>query len=101
MLPGLSDVPHADVDRIWVTRDGRYLRLGEMTTDHLRNAVAMLQGDAEQPARIGANDGALRDPLEVVRREEMAAAMRRVIASRNERPSKADWPPRLSVPQSR
>ncbi|PKU25253.1 hypothetical protein CWS72_06515 [Telmatospirillum siberiense] len=108
MLPGLADVPHADTDRIWVTRDGRYLRLGEMSTDHLRNAMTMLERNADQRRRIAVGDGltkdggrapegtGLPDPAEAVRRDEMAAAMKRVIASRSGRPSKAGWFPRLS-----
>lgn len=96
MLPGLADVPHADTDRIWVTKDGRHLRLGEMSTDHLRNAAAMLQRSSGPTKEGGALDDGASDPQELRLRADMADAMKRVIATRSGRPSKANRPSRLS-----
>jgi hypothetical protein len=107
LLPDLAGVPHADTDRIWVTRSGRHLRFGEMTTDHLRSTAAMLQQQAIQWRTAGAKtrttgipegpttgaDGT--DPHWAVRREEIAAAMKRVIAARGGRSIKTGWRDRL------
>lgn len=87
VLPGLADLPHDDADRLWVTRDGRHLRLGEMTTEHLRNAAAMLTQDAARWRTSAGGD----DPHYAVRREDLAAAMNRLIAARSARPIRRSW----------
>ncbi len=30
-------------DPIWVCKDGRKLKIGEMSTDHVKHAIAMIQ----------------------------------------------------------
>jgi hypothetical protein len=35
----------------WTTRDGRTLKLSEMTDDHLRNTIAMLRNKASSEIR--------------------------------------------------
>lgn len=100
LLPGMENVPHADEDRMWVTKDGRYLRLGEMTTDHLRNAADMLRQDARQWRQMVEDACRTRtmpdascpdDPHYALRREAVAAAMSRVIASRRSRSGPSGW----------
>lgn len=84
VLPGLAEVPHADIDRLWVTKDGRHLRLGEMTTGHLRNAADMLMRDAAEWRLTAGGD----DPLYAIRREDLAAAMGRIVTARDQRAAK-------------
>jgi hypothetical protein len=103
LMPDLTGVPHADGDRIWVTRDGRHLRFGEMTTEHLRNTAAMLQQQVLQGRTAAADapakgipegpttDAGGTDPHWSVRRAEIAAAMTRIIAARGGPAAKTGW----------
>ena len=42
------DFPHGVNNDEWTTRDGRTLKITEMTSDHIRNCMKMLERDAEE-----------------------------------------------------